>query len=86
MLALNQSFISDNWYCGSPLGTLKVTGAIAQKFRGTVGTHSGGVVQTGYAKDYNYNNELRYREPPYFVNPTESSWRVVRQNEQVPAR
>jgi Tfp pilus assembly protein PilX len=86
ILALNHSFITDNWYCGSPLGTLTVNGAIAQKYRGTVGTHSGGTIVTGYAKDYNYNATLRYREPPYFVNPTEAAWRVVRQNEQVPAR
>jgi hypothetical protein len=86
ILALNHSFIVDNWYCGSPLGTLTVNGAVAQKYRGTVGTHSGGTVVTGYAKDYNYNATLRYREPPYFVNPTEAAWRVVRQNEQVPAR
>jgi hypothetical protein len=51
-----------------------------------VGTHRGGTVVTGYSKDYNYNDTLRYREPPYFVNPTEAAWRVVRQNEQVPAR
>jgi hypothetical protein len=81
ILALNHSFIA-----GSPLGILTVNGAIAQKFRGTVGTHSGGTVVTGYSKDYNYNDTLRYREPPYFVNPTEAAWRVVRQNEQVPAR
>ena len=86
ILALNHSFIVDNWYCGSPLGTLKVNGAIAQKYRGTVGTHSGGTVVSGYGKDYNYNSTLRYREPPFFVNPTEAAWRVVRQNEQVPAR
>jgi hypothetical protein len=86
ILALNHSFITDNWYCGSPLGTLTVNGAIAQKFRGTVGTHSGGTVVTGYSKDYNYNDTLRFREPPFFINPTEAAWRVVRQNEQVPAR
>jgi Tfp pilus assembly protein PilX len=86
ILALNHSFITDNWYCGNPLGTLTINGALAQKFRGTVGTHSGGTVQSGYSKDYNYNGTLRYREPPYFVNPTETAWRVVRQNEQIPAR
>ncbi|MEA2362170.1 MAG: hypothetical protein QOD71_1315 [Thermoleophilaceae bacterium] len=86
ILALNHSFLTDNWYCGNALGRLKVTGAIGQKFRGTVGTHSGGTVRTGYSKDYNYNEELRYREPPFFVNPTEAAWRIVRQNEQVPAR
>ncbi len=44
ILALNHSFITDNWYCGNPLGTLTINGALAQKFRGTVGTHSGGTV------------------------------------------
>jgi hypothetical protein len=87
ILALNHSFINDNWYCGNPLGTLTVNGAIAQKFRGTVSTFSSGsTVATGYAKAYNYNRALRYREPPYFIAPTESAWRIVRQNEQVPAR
>jgi hypothetical protein len=87
ILALNHSFINDNWYCGSPLGTLTINGAIAQKFRGTVSTFSSGsTVATGYAKDYNYNRTLRYREPPYFIAPTESAWKIVRQNEQVPAR
>jgi hypothetical protein len=56
-------------------------------FRGTVSTFSSGsTVGTGYAKSYNYNRALRYREPPYFIAPTESAWKIVRQNEQVPAR
>jgi hypothetical protein len=86
ILALNHSFLVDNYYCGNPLGTLTVNGAIGQKYRGTVGTHSGGTPTHGYLKNYVYNTTLRYREPPYFVNPTESAWRIVRQNEQVPAR
>jgi Tfp pilus assembly protein PilX len=86
ILALNHSFLVDNYYCGDPLGTLTVNGAIAQKYRGTVGQHSGGTPTHGYLKNYVYNTSLRYREPPYFINPTESAWRVVRQNEQVPAR
>ena len=63
-----------------------MTGAIAQKFRGTVGTFSGGTVSTGYIKDYNYNDRLRYREPPYFLDPVQSAWQIIRQNEQVPPR
>ena len=38
ILAINHSFIVDNYDCGSPLGTLTVNGAIAQKYRGAVGT------------------------------------------------
>jgi hypothetical protein len=56
-------------------------------FPGTVSTFSSGsTVTTGYAKSYNYNRALRYRESPYFIAPTESAWKIVRQNEQVPAR
>jgi hypothetical protein len=81
ILALTHSFLVDNWYCGASLGDLTVEGAIAQRFRGPVGTTSG----TGYYKDYKYNDRLRYREPPFFLDPVQASWRIARQNEQVPA-
>ena len=85
MLALKDSFVVDNYQCGAPLGTLTVFGAIAQKFRGPVGTFSGTNLNSGYAKDYNYNDALRYRSPPYFLDPMQAAWRVIRANEQVPA-
>jgi hypothetical protein len=80
ILALNHSFLVDNWQCGNSLGNLNVEGAIAQKFRGPVGT----TADTGYTKNYTYNDRLRYREPPYFLDPVLSSWRIARQSEQVP--
>jgi hypothetical protein len=83
ILALNYSFIVDNWYCGNALGNLTVTGAIAQKYRGIVGTFGGS--QTGYLKDYNYDDRLKYREPPHFLDPVQTAWRVIRETEQVPA-
>jgi hypothetical protein len=86
ILALNHSFIVDNWSCGTPTGDLSVDGAIAQKFRGPVGTGSGGSISTGYRKDYEYNDRLRYREPPYFLDPVQAAWRIARQNEQIPAQ
>jgi hypothetical protein len=82
ILALNHSFIVDNWACGASLGNLNVDGAIAQYFRGPVGTSGG----TGYIKNYTYNRRLKYREPPYFLDPQVASWRVARQTEQVPPR
>ena len=54
---------------GCPLGDLTVDGAIAQKFRGPVGTGSGATITTGFRKNYIYNDRLRYREPPYFLDP-----------------
>ena len=86
ILALNHSFVVDNWSCGTPTGDLSVDGAIAQKFRGPVGTGSGGSISTGYRKDYEYNDRLRYREPPYFLDPVQASWRIARQHEQSPAQ
>jgi type II secretory pathway pseudopilin PulG len=84
ILALNDSFIVDNWRCGAVLGTLTVKGAIAQRFRGPVGTFSGSTKTHGYTKNYNYDDRLRYRSPPYFLDPISAAWRVVRSNEQAP--
>ncbi|HEX2070818.1 MAG TPA: hypothetical protein VHF90_04115 [Thermoleophilaceae bacterium] len=81
ILSLNHSFIVDNWHCGTALGSLNVEGAIAQRYRGPVGTTGG----SGYIKNYTYNDRLKFREPPFFLDPVQSAWRVARQNEQVPA-
>ena len=42
--------------------------------------------RTGFLKDYWYDDRLRYRSPPYFLNPLEASWDVGDSHEQVPAR
>ena len=86
ILALQHSFIADNYGCGAPLGDLQVNGAIAQKYRGTVGRHNNGVPVNGFLKDYTYDDRLRFRSPPYFLPPVDAAWTVLRRNEQVPAR
>jgi type II secretory pathway pseudopilin PulG len=85
ILALAHSFVVDNYDCGSPLGNLSINGAIAQYYRGTVGTGSGTTIATGYAKDYNYDDRLKFRSPPNFLDPVETRWEVVRKSEQAPA-
>jgi Tfp pilus assembly protein PilX len=85
ILAVQHSFIVDNYFCGAALGNLTITGAIAQRFRGPVGT-LGSSGTTGYIKSYTYDDRLRYREPPSFLDPVQVSWRVGRQTEQVPPR
>ena len=82
ILALNHSFTVDRYYCGAPTGTLTINGVIAQQFRGPVGTGSGGGISTGYVKNYIYDNRLSLRQPPYFLDPVQASWRVARQTEQ----
>jgi hypothetical protein len=77
ILAVKHSFIVDNYKSGSPCGNLTVYGAIAQKFRGPVGT----IGSSGYLKNYNYDDRLAYSEPPYFLNPTSIAWIVSRVTE-----
>ncbi len=79
ILAVNHSFIVDNFKCGEPLGELNVFGAIAQIFRGTVGTHNGSSVTHGYAKNYSYDDRLQVESPPYFLNPVEAAWHIRRE-------
>jgi hypothetical protein len=81
ILSLKHSFIVDRYGEGAKLGKLTVNGAIAQRFRGPVGTSA----PSGYEKDYNYDDRLRFRSPPYFIDPVASRWSLIRFNEQVPA-
>jgi Tfp pilus assembly protein PilX len=84
ILAIQHSFIVDNYNCGAPLNALTVNGAIAQKFRGAVGQNGGGSISHGYTKDYNYDDRLRYQEPPNFLDPVETAWHVQRQTLDFP--
>jgi Tfp pilus assembly protein PilX len=77
ILAIQHSFIVDHYNCGSSLGKLTVNGAIAQRFRGAVGTF--GYYSTGYSKDYNYDDRLRFLTPPHFLDPVETAWAVQRE-------
>jgi Tfp pilus assembly protein PilX len=84
IVALQHSFVADNYYCGSPLGTLRIDGALAQRYRGQVGRSDATTKVTGYAKKYVYDDRLRLREPPHFLDPVQASWRIQRYAEQVP--
>jgi hypothetical protein len=77
LLSLTGSFIVDNYNCGTQLGSLNVTGAIAQLYRGPVGV----IGQDGYLKNYNYDDTLRAEEPPHFLEPVQAAWHVVRETE-----
>jgi hypothetical protein len=55
-------------------GTLRMFIAMAQRYRGAVGTYSGNSIVTGYVKDYNYDERLSYVQPPRFLEPTNANW------------
>ena len=86
IVSLRRSFIVDNWFCGASLGTLSINGAIAQRFRGPVGSVTPSGTESGYRKAYTYDTRLRYRSPPRFLDPVNAQWRVQTFSEQVPAR
>lgn len=80
ILSTAHSFIVDNFSCGAELGKLHVYGAIAQNYRGAVGTGGG----TGYLKDYKYDGRLATDEPPYFLAPLKAGWKIVRETAPTP--
>ncbi len=77
MLSLAHSVRVQAWNRGAPLGTLHITGVLAQRFRGPVGTNSSGTIVSGFSKDYNYDQRLKYLSPPFFLDPVASQWGVV---------
>jgi hypothetical protein len=86
ILSVNHSFWVQNYGIGAPLGTLAVTGAISQRYRGPVGTSSGGNPSTGFLKNYVYDQRLSYLSPPKFLDPVASSWGTATWSEiKVPA-
>lgn len=77
MLSLSHSVRVQTWDRGAPLGTLNITGVLAQRYRGPVGTNISGVINTGFAKNYGYDQRLKYLSPPYFLDPVASQWGIV---------
>jgi Tfp pilus assembly protein PilX len=86
ILSLAHSFTVDNYGKGSPNGKLTVNGAIAQKYRGAVGTGGASSLSSGFKKNYVYDDRLKFQTPPYFLQPVAASWSIVKRHEQVPAR
>ena len=68
IMALNTSFMMENWWIGPPKGTLTVLGGIIQDERGPVGTFNGfnGQKVSGYSKSYSYDSRLLSNPPPFF--------------------
>jgi len=65
IMALNTSFMLEEWWTGGARGTLSVFGGIIQKQRGPVGTFSGTTKVSGYSKEYNYDVRLLSSPPPF---------------------
>jgi hypothetical protein len=53
-------------YDSRAVSPLNLVGGIIQKYRGAVGTGSGGTTVTGYQKNYVYDHRMAQMPPPYF--------------------
>lgn len=75
ILSVAHTFMVQNYDKGTAKrGTLNIYGAIAQEYRGTVGTV--GSPGTGYDKNYNYDPRFKYTAPPKFLSPVSTSYGV----------
>lgn len=77
ILSVAHTFQVQNYDKGGTQGTLTVMGAIAQKYRGPVGTGNASGVVTGYAKNYVYDTRFKYKAPPKFLNPITTTYGVT---------
>ncbi len=75
IMALNNSFRVENYNSLGVTGRLHVYGGIIQESRGPVGTFSGGSINNGYAKKYEYDIRLKYQVPPLF--PREAVFSIL---------
>jgi hypothetical protein len=72
ILSVGHTFMVENYDVGAARGNLNIYGAIAQEFRGTVGTAAG----NGYIKNYNYDPRFKYTAPPKFLSPVSTTYGV----------
>ena len=88
ILALNDSFIVDNWGCGAALQKLTIKGAIAQKFRGPVGMFQSDGSRIARLRQGLHGTTTGCATAARRTSSSRSrrSWRIVRNNEQVQGR
>ena len=80
LFAVSDSIYVENWSIGAALGHLNIFGAMAQNYRGPVGTVGG----SGYAKAYKYDSSLLALWPPFFMAPTSATWSPTSYSEARP--
>jgi hypothetical protein len=71
ILALNNQYFVSNWDQGAGLDNVYVNGSISEDWRGPVGYGN-----SGYNKQYTYDQRLEYLSPPGYLNPGTSSWGI----------
>ncbi|NHT16215.1 hypothetical protein [Cellulomonas sp. IC4_254] len=76
ILSVAHTFMVQNYNVGGTRGKLIVVGAIAQKYRGPVGTSSNGTIVNGYIKAYDYDDRFKNTAPPKFLSPVTTTYGI----------
>lgn len=80
ILAENEAFTLDNYHCGASLGTLTLSGSIAQNYHGPISyPFNSTTVTDGYAPSFSYDTLLQSVDPPDFPTPSNATWTVARE-------
>ncbi len=76
ILALNQSFVVNNYGSGGAEGELAIYGSVQQYGRGPVGQFdpTTGDLTSGYLKNYTWDPLLDYVSPPDYLVPSTAPW------------
>jgi len=62
----DNGFGAQNYGSGKPRGNINLIGGIIQHTRQAVGTFSGGTIQSGFSKQYKYDDRFMVASPPFF--------------------
>lgn len=85
LMALYKSFAVEDYDRGSVRGTINLLGGIIQDTRGAVGTitsrYGQARINTGFAKNYQYDERLRYNVPPAY--PREKVFSILHWKDKV---
>jgi hypothetical protein len=75
ILTSKGGLMAENYSSRGKSGTLTLLGGVQQYQRGAVGTFSGGVITSGFLKNYRYDERLMVDSPPLY--PTTGSYEVL---------
>lgn len=78
ILTVQQSMETANFLYGGVLGTLAVNGAIAGTYMDIEGVFNGNnSLVDGYNENYTYDTRLQHLTPPYFLDPSQTTWKQI---------
>lgn len=77
ILSVQHTLGTASFYTGGVLGNLDIDGAIAGQFMDIEGVFSGPSLVDGYNENYTYDTRLERLTPPYFLDPSQTTWKEI---------